>query len=427
MRTIKTYEDFVNEEINLKKAITTGALAAGMVLSNPSKGQITTTKINKKPPIEVEVPKYDSTENFTSDLRKLIGQDFYLKNRKDNIFAKSVYKFYEYNKNGILKKVVDIDNLEGKYLKLLDITSVGNQFAEDLYYDHVLKFELKGTNRTIYYDYSSFSKGDTDEYKNKTRKDFEEYFPFIIVGFFEKQKKLLIGSTLTEAGGYQLTSKDGRPLSYVEYLNGIPVDINTGNYLAVGHKIWTCTDITINESNNKMSLVFKNENNYIMISFDSFFGDISNPRRNNKTKNEYDLKNKSSSDRSSSDRSGVCLSGNARIKMSNGDYKMISQIKEGDFLSTGIVKKLHITEVNDVIDLVDMSNFFITPGHLILSDNFWIRPDSINPVIQKYIDFVYNIELVDGDSFDSDGFICISLTKIYLEGKKYRVFAENYL
>ena len=134
-----------------------------------------------------------------------------------------------------------------------------------------------------------------------------------------------------------------------------------------------------------------------------------------------------SSDRSSSDRSGVCLSGNARIKMSNGDYKMISQIKEGDFLSTGIVKKLHITEVNDVIDLVDMSNFFITPGHLILSDNFWIRPDSINPVIQKYIDFVYNIELVDGDSFDSDGFICISLTKIYLEGKKYRVFAENYL
>jgi len=35
MKTIKTYEDFVNEEINLKKALATGALAAGMAFSNP--------------------------------------------------------------------------------------------------------------------------------------------------------------------------------------------------------------------------------------------------------------------------------------------------------------------------------------------------------------------------------------------------------
>ena len=35
MKTIKTYEDFINEEINLKKALATGALAAGMALSNP--------------------------------------------------------------------------------------------------------------------------------------------------------------------------------------------------------------------------------------------------------------------------------------------------------------------------------------------------------------------------------------------------------
>ena len=113
--------------------------------------------------------------------------------------------------------------------------------------------------------------------------------------------------------------------------------------------------------------------------------------------------------------------------MSNDDYKLISQIKKGDKLSTGIVKKLHITKVNDVISLVEMDGFFITPGHFILDDNRWIRPDSIKPIIYKYIDNVYNIELVNGDSFESNGVICISLTENYIEGKKYRIFEENYL
>ena len=39
MKTIKTYEDFVNEEINLKKALATGALAAGMAFGNPAISQ----------------------------------------------------------------------------------------------------------------------------------------------------------------------------------------------------------------------------------------------------------------------------------------------------------------------------------------------------------------------------------------------------
>jgi hypothetical protein len=44
MKTIKTYEDFINEEINLKKALATGALAAGMALSNPAHSQTTNVK-----------------------------------------------------------------------------------------------------------------------------------------------------------------------------------------------------------------------------------------------------------------------------------------------------------------------------------------------------------------------------------------------
>lgn len=44
MKNIKTYEDFVNEEINLKKALATGALAAGMAFSNPAMSQVTQNK-----------------------------------------------------------------------------------------------------------------------------------------------------------------------------------------------------------------------------------------------------------------------------------------------------------------------------------------------------------------------------------------------
>ena len=44
MKTIKTYEDFVNEEINLKKVLTTGALAAGMAFSNPATSQTINAK-----------------------------------------------------------------------------------------------------------------------------------------------------------------------------------------------------------------------------------------------------------------------------------------------------------------------------------------------------------------------------------------------
>ena len=91
MKTIKTYEDFVNEEINLKKALATGALAAGMAFSNPATSQITTTKSVEKTPIEVEVPKYDSTENFTTEVEKLIGQDFYLKIREKNSYSSPSY------------------------------------------------------------------------------------------------------------------------------------------------------------------------------------------------------------------------------------------------------------------------------------------------------------------------------------------------
>jgi len=438
MKNIKKYEDFVNEEINLKKSLATGALAAGMAFSNPATSQITTTKAVQKTPIEVkaEVPKYDSTENFTPEIQKLIGQDFYLKKRnKDNYY--DVYDFYEDFKKGYFKELKD--TLDGSYLTLLDTISIQesklppyNKYSSG--FIKVMKFKLKGTDRIVYYDYSKLLVKDLHSSRVIISKNYK--FPFIVVGFFEKQKELLVGSILKSVGrDYQL-SKNEKPLSYNSSTQiEIYKDINTGNNVIIKDKTWICTDLTVDESSNRLSLIFKNDNNYIMIPFDSFFGDINDTSKKRliRTESEYNSWLNTKTDRGGlnswlNDTGGVrCLSEDAKIKMYNGNYKMISQVKDGDELSTGIVKKLHITKVNDVISLVEMDGFFITPGHFILDDNRWIRPDSIKPIIYKYIDNVYNIELVNGDSFESNGVICTSLTENYMNGKKYRIFEETYL
>ena len=56
MKRIRNYEDFTNEEINLKRALATSALAAGMALSNQAKSQTV-----EKPKIELSQKIYEST------------------------------------------------------------------------------------------------------------------------------------------------------------------------------------------------------------------------------------------------------------------------------------------------------------------------------------------------------------------------------
>ena len=72
MKTIKTYEDFVNEEINLKKALATGALAAGMAFSNPAISQTinqpTQTSVDMIPTQSDRLPKSFS-ENHIKDIK----------------------------------------------------------------------------------------------------------------------------------------------------------------------------------------------------------------------------------------------------------------------------------------------------------------------------------------------------------------------
>lgn len=64
MRKVKSYEDFINEEINLKKALVGGALATSLVACGPNDGKRT---INVEP-YEDEQRIIDSIEGIFIDL-----------------------------------------------------------------------------------------------------------------------------------------------------------------------------------------------------------------------------------------------------------------------------------------------------------------------------------------------------------------------
>ena len=236
MKTIKTYEDFVNEEINLKKALTTGALAAGMAFGNPAKSQITTTKVTPtQQNQQVNTQPYDSLSNFVGkDIKKLIGQTLYCKPESIGLRKYAYKDFYtEYKPDmfrGIEKYTYkpvkdnrfpgqsEYDSLAGKYFTVIEVLDAGEiEKSYDYFY---LKLKENESGDIVYYKYngsSSFT------------------FPFIIVGYFEKLKSKYIGKEFI---------LPPRVLKNVSKLK----DIETGNPIDIkpGQK-WKCIDVTVDD------------------------------------------------------------------------------------------------------------------------------------------------------------------------------------
>ena len=68
-------------------------------------------------------------------------------------------------------------------------------------------------------------------------------FPFIVVGYFEKQKRLFVGK--------EFVFKDSEFEGAADIQTGKTVTIRTGQK-------WKCTDLTINDENYKLTLIFEN-------------------------------------------------------------------------------------------------------------------------------------------------------------------------
>lgn len=218
-------------------------------------GQITTTKVAPKVEISDKAP-YDGTKNFLGeDVYKYVGQELYLKGVSEKLRKFGYENFViDYRQDGLINKLnvykccdsynSKYDALAGKYFKVLDVIKHPKAAESEFVYGQKYFLKLQEKNGdTVYFEYDS---------------RFENSFPFIVVGFFEKQKQLVIGKDFVFADEILKSS----------------TDIQTGKVVTTktGQK-WKCTDLTIEEEYYTLSLIIVNSvGEKTTISCDSVFG-----------------------------------------------------------------------------------------------------------------------------------------------------------
>jgi hypothetical protein len=196
-------------------------------------GQITTTKIASKSDQDKNTA-YDSTQNFLGkEVYKYLGQELYVKGMHKDLQKYGYFRDFDYFADATNSNYYSFsyDNMVGKYFKVIDI--IKHPKAEEQPYlyanKYYLKLQEKTTNDTIQYIYDA---------------ELSEFsFPFIVVGFFEKAKKRVIGKEFVIDDSYY----DGA------------TDIVTTKAITVrtGQK-WKCIDLTIEEEYYELSLILQN-------------------------------------------------------------------------------------------------------------------------------------------------------------------------
>jgi hypothetical protein len=223
------------------------------ILANCCFAQITTLKVAPKKEQEGN-SVYDSMNNFLGkDVFKYLGQELYVKGRPEYLQEFGYSGFYaDYRKgklDGGVFKCCDNYNskyseLNGKYFKVLDVLKHPQvEISEYLYGDKFyLKLEQKDSGEIVYYDYDAKSK---------------DSFPFIVVGYFQKQKSLYFGR--------QLVFFDELFLNQVDVKSGKVISAKTGQK-------WKCLDLVIEEINFDLSLLVENSlSGKILIPLDKVY------------------------------------------------------------------------------------------------------------------------------------------------------------
>lgn len=222
-------------------------------------GQIATTKIA---PVKEKVSssQYDSTLNFLGNNPiNYIGQDFYLKGLQKKLRNYGYFDFLlDYNESVLNKENIykgygeftsKYSDLAEKYFQVVEVikdpmAAPGMAIDTTLYVNSwYIKLKEKTSGDIVYYKYNG---------KNEFK------FPFIVVGFFEKQKKRIIGTEILIRDDFIATSSD----------------IMTGNIITTrtGQK-WKCIDLTIDEEYYNLSLILQNSlGEKIDVSYDMIFG-----------------------------------------------------------------------------------------------------------------------------------------------------------
>lgn len=211
-------------------------------ISTLSLAEITVTKVASKAEEVKDYSTYKGNKNFLGEnAHKYIGETLYLKGI-DKILREHGYEnFYSDYKNNITYKTMysygnysKYKELAEKEYKVLDVIkgvkADYSDFEKSIYGTlYILKLRNKTNNDIVYYKYGA---------------DSEVSFPFIVVKFYETQKKLLIGKKFILQDSYFDEKTD--------YLTGKPITVITG-------QVWKCLDVTIDDEWYDFSLILKNK------------------------------------------------------------------------------------------------------------------------------------------------------------------------
>ncbi|HEX8547469.1 MAG TPA: hypothetical protein VF691_10945 [Cytophagaceae bacterium] len=205
--------------------------------------QVTTLNAEKK----ANSIRYDSLTNYLADKpHGYIGQELYVLPKNKSVQEKGYQGFIldpnikysngKMEKSNIYKCCQAVENsiyeeLSEKYFKVLDVVK-GNPDLS--YHGYFLKLKSKSSGDIVYYRY----------FPQDTR---PSGYPFLVRGYFEKQKKLLVGKSF-------ITRK-----RKWDYAQGEPLlDIVTGKEVEfVPGKVWTCIDYMVDPNWGQPALILK--------------------------------------------------------------------------------------------------------------------------------------------------------------------------
>lgn len=185
--------------------------------------------------------KYDSSTNFLgTDVNNYIGQELFL-----NVKPKEEHD-YGYNGFYVVNKAIPenvykpntlyyttYDSVAGRYFKVLEVVKHPSASPGDIFEGGIcfLKLEEKNTKEITFFEYNS---------------QFPYRFPFIMVGFYEKQKKLLKGSDIVFTDHVANTM-----LEKTDFETGKPITMVSG-------QSWNVFDVQILEGKHLPTMILKN-------------------------------------------------------------------------------------------------------------------------------------------------------------------------
>lgn len=193
---------------------------------------------------DLTVLPYDSTTNFLGkNVQQYIGQELYLKGlekssqaygypgfilkyQKDDDLLNDEKNIYKPNGKNYSSRYED---LVGKYFQVLDVMRhpKAKKDADGYGDEFYLKLQEKSGGDIIYYKYNVNS---------------EYTFPFILTGFFIKEKQRLIGTEYVISDDVLSMSRN--------LVSGKALTFTTG-------QTWKCIDFDVDSSNSELSLVLQ--------------------------------------------------------------------------------------------------------------------------------------------------------------------------